>query len=132
LISYYVLHDRNLLRAFSCLAGALFLRPQSPFPDHGPGVPFTAVCLCADVDPGKSVKEPERVQEPQYDADDHYGVQDRLDSSLHRDEAIHEPQQYAHNDQGQQNLRERHIFLPSCSGCETLSVMPAFSACDPL
>jgi hypothetical protein len=79
----------------------LLLRPQSPIPDHGPGVAVRHCSLCADADSREAVKEPERVQEPQHDAYDDNGIQDRLDGSLHRNETIHQPEQYAHDNQGQ-------------------------------
>lgn len=76
-----------------------------------PSGPLTTACLSADTDSREGVKEPENIQKPQYDEDDDNRIQDRLDGALHGDE-IHQPQQYAHNDQGQQYLQERHTFLP--------------------
>jgi hypothetical protein len=66
------------------------------------------------------VEQTKYVKEPEYDADDHNSVQDRLDTACHRDETIHEPKQDAHNDQGYENLNKRHSFLPFCLCCETL------------
>ncbi len=60
------------------------------------------------------------VEEPDNDANDHDGVQDRLDASCHGDETIHQPQEDAHDDQCYENLNERHSFLPFCLRCETL------------
>ena len=46
------------------------------------------------------MKESEYIQEPQHDADDHDGVQDGLDAARHGDEAVHQPQQDTHDDEG--------------------------------
>jgi len=60
------------------------------------------------------------VEEPQNDANNHHRVQYRLDTACHGDEAIHQPQQDTHDDQGYENLNERHSFLPFYLCCETL------------
>ena len=84
-----------------CLAGALaFGAIKIRFPGHSPG-PFTNVGLCTDADSRECVEESKRVHEPQHDTDNDDRVQDGLDGSLHRNETIHEPQQNAHDDQGQ-------------------------------
>jgi len=45
------------------------------------------------------VEESEYIQKPQHDANDHDGVQDRLDAACHGDEAIHQPQEDPNDDQ---------------------------------
>jgi hypothetical protein len=66
----------------------------------------------SDADTREGVEQTKYVKEPEHDADDHDSVQDRLDTACHRDEAIHQPKQDAHYDQGYENLHERHSFLP--------------------
>jgi len=66
------------------------------------------------------VEQTKYIKEPENDADDHDGVQDRLDTACHRDETIHQPKQDAHYDQGYENLHKRHRFLPFCLRCKTL------------
>jgi hypothetical protein len=67
------------------------------------------------------VEQTKYVEEPEYDADDHESVQDRLDTACHRNETIHKPKQDAHNDQGYENLHKRHSFSPFCPLYETLT-----------
>ncbi len=70
------------------------------------------------------MKKSEHIQKPQNHANDHDCVQDRLDATCHGDETIHQPQEDADDDQGEQNLKERHTFLPFCLCCETLLLGP--------
>jgi len=42
------------------------------------------------------VKQPENIQQPQNHGNDNNAAQDGLDGSLHGNEAIHQPQEYAH------------------------------------
>ena len=70
------------------------------------------------------MKKSEHIQKPQNHANDHDCVQDRLDATCHGDESIHQPQEDADDDQGEQNLKERHAFLPFCLCCETLLLGP--------
>jgi hypothetical protein len=58
----------------------------------------------ANVDPGQRVKQPENIQQPQNHGDDDDAVQNGLDGALHGDEAIHQPQEYAHHDENFQEL----------------------------
>jgi hypothetical protein len=60
------------------------------------------------------------IEEPNHYANNHDGVQYRLDAACHGDETIDQPQEDAHYDQGYENLNERHSFLPFCPCCETL------------
>jgi len=46
------------------------------------------------------MKQAKDVEEPEYDGDDDDGVQDGLNAARHGDEAIHQPQEDAHDDQG--------------------------------
>jgi hypothetical protein len=45
------------------------------------------------------MKQPEHVQQPQNDRNDHNAVQNGFDRSLHWDEAIHQPQQDSYHNQ---------------------------------
>jgi hypothetical protein len=64
-----------------------------------------AKCLRLNVDSGQRVQESENVQEPENDDDNDDGVQNGFDGALHRDEAIHEPEQYAYDDEDHQYLK---------------------------
>jgi hypothetical protein len=66
------------------------------------------------------MEQPKYIEEPEHDANDHDRVQDGLDTACHGNKAIHQPQEDAHDDQGYENLNERHSFLPFCLRCETL------------
>jgi len=57
------------------------------------------------MDPGKGVEESENIQQPQNYPDDNHGVQDGLDRSLHRYEAIDQPKQQADHDQCYEYLK---------------------------
>jgi hypothetical protein len=57
-----------------------------------------------NVNPGEGMKESKDIQKPQNHANNHYGVQNRLDGRCHWHEAIHQPQQYTHHDQDFQQL----------------------------
>jgi hypothetical protein len=57
-----------------------------------------------NVDVGQGMKQPENVQQPQDDRNDHDAIQNGLDRSLHGDEAIHEPQQDSCYDENFQYL----------------------------
>jgi hypothetical protein len=52
----------------------------------------------SNVNPRERMKQSENVQEPQDHADHHHGIQDGFNRSLHRYEAIDEPQQNTHYD----------------------------------
>lgn len=66
------------------------------------------------------MEQPEYIEQPQHDADDHDGVQNGLNASCHGDVSVHEPQENAHDNQGYQNLNERHTFYLPCLDGETL------------
>jgi hypothetical protein len=55
-------------------------------------------CLRSNVEIGKGVEEPENVQQPENDSDDDHCVQDGLDRSLHRYEAVDQPKQESDHD----------------------------------
>src|SRR5450432_1337455 len=57
------------------------------------------------------MKQSKYIQEPQHHHNHHDCIQDRLDAPGHRDIAVHQPKEYAHDDQGQQNLNERHSYF---------------------
>src|SRR6185295_10843124 len=57
-----------------------------------------------DVDSGKGMKQSENIQQPENHGDYHDAVQDRLDGRLHRNEAVHQPQQNTYHDQNFQDL----------------------------
>jgi hypothetical protein len=60
--------------------------------------------LRSNVDSGNVVEESKDVQEPQNHGNDHNAVQNRLDLSLHGDEAIHQPQENTYHNQNFQEL----------------------------
>jgi hypothetical protein len=45
------------------------------------------------------MEQPGNIQDPQNDGYDHDAVENRLDSSLHGNESIHQPQENTDNDQ---------------------------------
>jgi hypothetical protein len=65
-------------------------------------LPFVVhlVALLSDADARERVEQSKYVKEPQHDANDDDGVQDRLDAACHGDETIHQPQEDSHDDQG--------------------------------
>jgi len=62
-------------------------------------LPFIQPPLLSDADSGERVEQSKYVEEPQHHANDHDGVQDRLDTACHGDETIHQPQQDSNYDQ---------------------------------
>jgi hypothetical protein len=66
----------------------------------------------SNVDPRKRMKQTKDIQQPQNYGNDNDAVQDGLDGCLHRNEPIHQPQQYTHNDQNFQQLNQRHDLYP--------------------
>jgi hypothetical protein len=58
----------------------------------------------SNVDPGKRMKQSKNIHDPQNHGYDHDTIQNRLDGSLHWDEAIHQPQEDTHHDQNFQEL----------------------------
>lgn len=55
-------------------------------------------CLRSNVEMGKRVEESENIQQPENDSDDDHCVQDGLDRSLHRYEAVDQPKQESDHD----------------------------------
>jgi hypothetical protein len=51
------------------------------------------------------MKQPENIEKPQNGADHYDGIQDRLDRTLHRYEAVHQPKQHADHYENQQYLK---------------------------
>jgi hypothetical protein len=56
------------------------------------------------------VKYPKYAQEPQNYRDNDDPIENRLDVRLHRDEAIHQPQQKPNDDQGDNDV-DQHTVL---------------------
>jgi hypothetical protein len=52
----------------------------------------------------KGMKQPENIQQPQDDCNDHDAIEDGLNRALHGDEAIHEPQEDTHHDENFEQL----------------------------
>jgi hypothetical protein len=50
------------------------------------------------------MNEPEDIEEPQNYRNDHDAVENRLDGSLHGNEAIHEPEKDTHHNKNFQEL----------------------------
>jgi hypothetical protein len=63
-------------------------------------LPFLSGDSLTDADSGDGVEQSKYIQEPQHHSDDYNGVQDRLDTSGHGDETIHQPQEDTYDDQG--------------------------------
>jgi hypothetical protein len=57
-----------------------------------------------NVDAGEGMKQPENIQQPQDNRNDHDAIQNGLDRSLHGDEAIYQPQEDTHHDENFQQL----------------------------
>jgi hypothetical protein len=51
-----------------------------------------------NVDSAQAMKQAEDIKKPENHGDDDNAIEDRLDTALHGDEAIHEPKQDAHDD----------------------------------
>jgi hypothetical protein len=62
----------------------------------------------------EGIEEPENIQEPENYGDYYYRVQDRLDCSLHGNEAVDQPQDYSYHDQNHHYLQQWHSLLTSC------------------
>ena len=50
------------------------------------------------------MEQPSNIKDPQNHGNDHDAVQNRLDGSLHGNEAIHQPQEDTHHDENFQQL----------------------------
>ena len=67
---------------------------------------FIKTSLRADSDVWQITQDPEHVQQPEHHAYNYYGIQNRFDCSLHRNEAVHQPKQHTDNDQHNGNLNQ--------------------------
>jgi len=63
------------------------------------------------------MKDSEYIQEPQHDSDHDNAVENGLDASGHGDEAIHEPQQNANDDQDSYKINQGHDRFASFFAC---------------
>jgi len=59
------------------------------------------------------MKQSHDIQNPKNHGNDHDRIQYRLDRGLHRDEAVHQPQQDPDYDENFHKLDERHVVDPS-------------------
>jgi hypothetical protein len=66
--------------------------------------------LLAHAELGKVVKQPKDVDEPYDEHDHHNAVQDPLDLTLHGDEAIDQPEQYAYNADSEDDSEKWHFL----------------------
>jgi hypothetical protein len=66
-----------------------------------------------DVNPRERVKQAKHIQEPQHHNNDDDRIQYRLNAAGHWNKTIHQPKQDTDDDQGNQNLYERHTFFLS-------------------
>jgi hypothetical protein len=60
---------------------------------------------------GKVVEQSKNVQEPYDEHDHHNSIQDALDLTLHRNEAIDQPKQDAYNADRENNSHKWHLAL---------------------
>jgi hypothetical protein len=60
---------------------------------------------------GVSVEDPEHIQQPQNYHNDNNAIQNRVDARLHRNEAVHKPQQKSDDNQRNDNLNQGHATL---------------------
>jgi hypothetical protein len=67
--------------------------------------PFLWLGLSPNVDMGERVEESENIQQPKHYGDDHYGVQDGFNRSLHWYEAVDQPEQKSDHDQNYEYLK---------------------------
>jgi hypothetical protein len=86
----------------------------------------------SNVDLGKRMEESENVEDPKNHGNHDDTVQDRLDTPLHWDEAIHQPQQDSYHNQYFENLNQRHdLCHPSWANPQVgLEVLPEFPVRD--
>ena len=73
------------------------------------------------------MEEPKYIEQPYDHSDNHDPVEDRLDRSLHGDEAVNQPEQHSDGDERENNLDERHSVLLSSRSRrpESVSCTPA-------
>ena len=62
----------------------------------------------ANVYAAQAVKEAEDIEEPEHHGDDDHAIENRLDVALHGDEAIHKPEQNAHDDERDYEIDKWH------------------------
>jgi hypothetical protein len=55
-------------------------------------------------DGGEITKNSENIQEPQYDRNNHHGIQYGLDGPGHRDKSVNEPQNDTYHDQNHDHM----------------------------
>jgi hypothetical protein len=55
------------------------------------------------------MEESKSIEQPQNYGNHYYAVQNRFDGRLHRDEAIHQPQQDTYYHQNLYYLKQRHV-----------------------
>jgi hypothetical protein len=72
-----------------------------------------SLALLSYADSTQGGENSEEIEQPNGHANDHDPVEDRFDGSLHGDETIHEPQQYAHRNESDNNLNEWNGTLAS-------------------
>src|SRR5580692_2682394 len=67
----------------------------------------------AYAEPRERMEESKYIEQPYDHSDDHNPVEDRLDRSLHGDEAVNQPEKHSDCDERKNNLDERHSVLLS-------------------
>jgi len=60
-------------------------------------------------------ENPKNPEKPNDNCDDYYAIQYFLDLALHRNEAVHQPQQKTNDGQGNHNAYKRHANFPFIS-----------------
>src|SRR6185437_15423444 len=78
--------------------------------------------------PGERVEDAKDIEEPQDHGDHDDAIEDRFYGALHGDEAIHKPEQDAHDDQRDHDIDKRHRFLIPSRRLHTNSAVQAGSA----
>jgi hypothetical protein len=66
-------------------------------PRAGRALPYRQAELGADAHVRNRMQKSENIQKPEDYRDHYHGVQDGFDRSLHRYEAVHQPEQYAYH-----------------------------------
>jgi len=77
------------------IAGALSVIITSPF-ETFPAEPGRSF---AHADTGEGTENAKDVQKPQYNGNDHNGIQDRLNGARHGDKTVDEPENNTNHDQ---------------------------------
>jgi|SRR5581483_1355519 hypothetical protein len=99
------------LRQMSAVVGVdPFPGPMLKLADHG--CPFSPASKSGmQMGKGTEVENPEYIQEPNDHHNDNDAIQDRLNARLHRDEAVHQPEQDPYDDQRDENLHQWHTLF---------------------